>query len=337
MKTQTAIIVLAILLAAPLHAQTTQTEIQADLLGLQITAAIEAEDYAEAARLFGQYDAIGATVPAPMQLQRAEVYFRLNRYLDAEDALKAYLGNAERGSVEYRRALRRLAEVTPLTKEVKKQQAATCKGKDASYAVNEGRDETPLHAAAKANACLSALRLLIELGTDIHAKDKYGQTPLHMAAENNATLTAALLIDLGADVHARAPDGDTPLHSAAFNDATETAALLIKHGADVNVRESDGDTPLHKVNYFNATEIAALLIKHGAQVNAKNNDGETPLHIAAFAEALETAALLIQHGADVNVISYDGNTPLNTAKFRRGNDDVAALLRRHGGRCNKGC
>lgn len=58
----------AVLLAAPAHAQTTQKEIQVDLLRLQITAALKSENYAGAADLFDQYDRLGVAMPPPLQL-----------------------------------------------------------------------------------------------------------------------------------------------------------------------------------------------------------------------------------------------------------------------------
>jgi ankyrin repeat protein len=53
-----------------------------------------------------------------------------------------------------------------------------------------------------------------------------------------------LLIQFGASVNARDRSGETPLHSAAFGAYVEFASLLIQLGADINARDHCGRTPL---------------------------------------------------------------------------------------------
>ena len=54
----------------------------------------------------------------------------------------------------------------------------------------------------------------------------------------------ALLIDRGTDVNAKNRYGRTPLHLASFKGHKDMCALLIDHGADVTATEGEGRKPL---------------------------------------------------------------------------------------------
>jgi len=229
-----------------------------------------------------------------------------------------------------------------------------CRGKDAELPF-WGKTVSSLGRAALVNACETAARMIAD-GADIHAHDSSGikNTPLHYAARENAFETAKLLIAHGADVNARGHDDLTPLHFVGRGGA-KTANLLIVSGADINARGKNfGDTPLHKAAQRNAIESTRLLINQGSDVNALGKYGHTPLHMSAAYNATETTELLVASGADVNAIdTLHNRTPLDEAlseqKAERhlkelgagGDPDkygkIIALLRSHGGRCNKGC
>lgn len=113
----------------------------------------------------------------------------------------------------------------------------------------------------------------------VHFKDAIGETPLHRAAvcrDKDATAILRLLIDQGADVNAKDNNGTTPLHIAAGQPRVEMAKMLIDHGADVRARTSSGSEPMHHVS---SNEVLELLLSRGADINAKNNNGETPLAV----------------------------------------------------------
>jgi ankyrin repeat protein len=172
---------------------------------------------------------------------------------------------------------------------------------------------TSLHKASE-NGHVDIVRLLIEHGADIHARDQYQLTPLHRA--ENAE-TAQLLIKHGADVHARDQNQSTPLHLAQ---EAETAQVLIKHGADVHARDQSQSMPLHLAQ---EAETAQVLIKHGADVHARDQSQSTPLHRARRAE---TAQVLIKHGADVHARDQSQSTPLHLAQRA----ETAQVLIKHG-------
>ena len=93
------------------------------------------------------------------------------------------------------------------------------------------------------------------------------------------------LIELGVDVNARTKKGETPLHAAIECDR-HVVSLLIESGAKVNLGDDAGRAPLHWIVrsiYPEEDDLVMMrvLIEAGAKVNLADNDGQTPLHMAA--------------------------------------------------------
>jgi ankyrin repeat protein len=76
--------------------------------------------------------------------------------------------------------------------------------------------------------------------------------------------------------------------------------------------------------------IAKTLLACGADVSARQTDNFSPLHGAAQNGQLEMVKLLLAHGAELNA-KGGGRTPLVIA-LEQGHQDVAGLLRQHGGK-----
>lgn len=159
---------------------------------------------------------------------------------------------------------------------------------------------------------IDAVTGFLEKGVSVDEMASSG-TPLHNAVENNQVAMVALLLENGADVSMRRPrilSDEEPIHAAAGAGSYRVVKLLIRYGADVNAQKSIGNisglTPLH----------------------------ETVLNRQAGAEHLKTAEILLENGANVNARAVMGDqtgTPLDAAD-QLGHDEIAALLRRHGGR-----
>ena len=87
----------------------------------------------------------------------------------------------------------------------------------------------PLHRAMD-NYDTEALRMLLEAGADVNARDKWGCTPLYKAAGGDIA-TTRMLLEAGADVNARYGDR-TPLHEAADRGNVAATRMLLEAGAN---------------------------------------------------------------------------------------------------------
>ena len=114
---------------------------------------------------------------------------------------------------------------------------------------------TLLHVASVHARDPAVIATLVQAGTDVHARGRFGSHPLHAAAEYGTPAAVRALLRAGADPHAherrfegRFPSrgGQTPLHGAASNSDPEVAAVLLEAGADVSApRNRGGGAGLH--------------------------------------------------------------------------------------------
>ena len=75
-----------------------------------------------------------------------------------------------------------------------------------------------------------------------------GDSPLHSAAQWGNLEIVKLLLQNGADVNAKNKWGETPLHYAAVFDHKEIARVLLDAGADINAKDNDGQTAFKVVS-----------------------------------------------------------------------------------------
>ena len=83
---------------------------------------------------------------------------------------------------------------------------------------------------------------------------------MHYAVDEN---TVKLLLEHGADVTARDESQSTPLHLASSLGNSGVVQLLIKHGADVTAIDGNHRTPLHLASSRVSAKAVQLLIQHG--------------------------------------------------------------------------
>lgn len=157
-----------------------------------------------------------------------------------------------------------------------------------------------MHAAAFGST--DAVRLLLEAGADVNARNQFDATALMWGAGD--PVKVRLLVERGADVNAKSKQGRTPLLIAAgYQGSAETLKLLLAKGADLNATDRFGSTALLMSIGAEDRQTQRMLIDMGVDVNAALGTGGTPLMAAASANDLEIANLLIAKGAKVNAFT----------------------------------
>ena len=217
----------------------------------------------------------------------------------------------------------------------------------------------PLHYAIRKHN-FKMVKILVENGADVNAKDGQGDTPLYVADYyiHNKEMVE-LLKEHGADYGGKAePEpfifnkeqfmqdieqlvreggdvdkgnqatGVKPLNIAVTFGHKKAVEFLLSNGANPDITDLSGFTALHSAVMEGRLEIARLLIDAGSNPNATGKNGFTVLHFAVMANSknLQLAKLLIDAGADVNAIDNSAQTPLYNAVLYDDKEMVELLI-----------
>jgi hypothetical protein len=128
-------------------------------------------------------------------------------------------------------------------------------------------------------------------------RNKYGETILHHSVEN--TDLCRELLDLGADVNAVRKDGNTALFLASFDGCIETIKLLLKRGADLNILGNDNWSALIAAAYMGDIDCCILLIENGADLMHYADDNNCALDIYDYGSEFSDDGFYI--GFDENI------------------------------------
>ena len=194
---------------------------------------------------------------------------------------------------------------------------------------------------AIAEAKPDVLRLLIERGADLNARNADGRLPLHDCFELNRDDYAKILLEAGAKpdvcvaavygLHdqleqilqsdpAQANDlttGNSPLGWSVYGRQPKSATILLEHGAiaDRPPYDSHAWGPAASVASIDVTRI---LLEHGANPNWRDEAGNTPIHRVITSRLVVDPAkfiqLLLDFGADASLRNREGRTPLDEAE-----------------------
>jgi ankyrin repeat protein len=154
---------------------------------------------------------------------------------------------------------------------------------------------TPLLAAARRSA--NTLRILLQAGAGLGAKDNLCQTALRHAAMQGQDEVVEILLQMGSDVSAKTQGGHTPLHVAAYKGSCSIVRALLDNGADVNAKDNNNQTALHQAAKGGRVGVVKVLLKQNADINATDKRGDTALLIAKENEDLMVAKALLDEGA----------------------------------------
>jgi ankyrin repeat protein len=178
-------------------------------------------------------------------------------------------------------------------------------GADVNYRAPYG--DTPLIAAVQANRA-DIVQRLISHGADVNQGNAKSQTPLMLAGVYPRVLR--LLLDAGADVNARDQSGLTPINFVAD---LNLEAEMIARGANVNVEDVDHVTPLMGAIGAGNVEEIKFLSAHGARIDHEGSAAQRLLYDALrWPDTDRSLRALIELGVDINATDDDGNTVLNS-------------------------
>jgi len=103
---------------------------------------------------------------------------------------------------------------------------------------------------------------LLDVGAEIDALDKHGQTALMNAAHRGDTELVHALVQRGANLNHTAKYRLTALMLAVIADHPDVVRVLVAAGADREIRGSEGTfacTPLQYAEAYGTSELARLL------------------------------------------------------------------------------
>ena len=130
------------------------------------------------------------------------------------------------------------------------------------------------------------LRLLLEFGADVEARDAGGHNPLYRVAngrgdEEEGRTALELLIEHGANVNqVTGVGGMTPLHMSARRGTTKIAETLLDAGAYIEARDKNGETPLRRAVNCDQEHMVCLLLSRGANPRSRDKNGRTLMDAA---------------------------------------------------------
>jgi ankyrin repeat protein len=129
---------------------------------------------------------------------------------------------------------------------------------------------TPILTIAVAACMIEAARILVNLGADVDAKDKFGCTALIWACWKGKTDIARVLVkELGADVKVSDKVGFTALMEASRSGHTETVLTLVHElGANIETKAFGGYTVLMRACEYGHTDTLRVLGKMVVDVDA---------------------------------------------------------------------
>jgi ankyrin repeat protein len=196
--------------------------------------------------------------------------------------------------------------------------------------VEHGAEPTTLAVAAFVGD-MEAVQRLLPTGTNAKTKDTGdGPSPLTAAAMSGQAAVVKLLVDNGFNVEARNSQGETALMKAAAAGQPDVVKLLLDLKADFNAQGVHGDNALKKAIWKGHAEVVRALLDGGVDIDAMDDTaGRTPLMYAAQSGHLEVVKVLLARGANANAKDGSGRTALSHASGRNINE-IEKVLKAHG-------
>jgi ankyrin repeat protein len=172
---------------------------------------------------------------------------------------------------------------------------------------------TPLHLAILDKNEKIAKLLIKKNKSLLNMGDEAKRSPLAYACYRSDPSIVKMLVEQGAHLKARDDEGGHALHVAAKVGNLEILAFLLpKYSREaLNGKNSLGETPLFIAAHVGKCEVVEKLIARGANIDEQNKKHETPLMRAIENRHLNIVRLLIQSGARVTEQNVNDVKKLN--------------------------
>ena len=166
------------------------------------------------------------------------------------------------------------------------------------------------------------VRMLVDAGADIDAKDESGALVKDYAVRSRYPAIREIFID-------RFTVQDKFFIAVREAKTTQEIHALIDSGADVRARDAFGYSALAHAVFNKNPDVIRMLIDAGLDVNdarGKFSHGETLLMAASIAGSAEGMRALINASADINAVDDKGKSALFCAMDRSGNREEAVSI-----------
>jgi len=155
------------------------------------------------------------------------------------------------------------------------------------------RSETILNVVLEGRSVpVSESRKLIARGASVRAPGRQGRTPLHClakygpATEDSAALVR-LLVEKGAQVDAKDDDGITPLFLATEEGNAPVVEALLAYNPNINARGKDNKAVIHMAAERADAYLLTKILDKGADITVADMYGSTPLNIVRRQPTME--------------------------------------------------
>lgn len=113
-----------------------------------------------------------------------------------------------------------------------------------------------------------------------------------------------LLVDCGANINAKNESGRTALFTAIYQNNTQIALYLIEKGAECQMEDDlmSNFTLVHYACFQGNYDLTKVLLEKNCNPNSIAASCESPVYIAVTRGYTELVGLLIEYGADVNLL-----------------------------------
>jgi len=174
------------------------------------------------------------------------------------------------------------------------------------------KGNTLLHVLAENRAAKAAgmIKLALQNGAYLSAKNFEGQTPAGRALQKGNAAAFKMFLDAGYDKNGTEQNKPVALYAYTAGQRAITK-MLIEAGTDVNRADTGGETLLHLAAGNDDVAMVKDLVDAGAKIDLRGAEGKTPIIYALEKNRIKSADLLLKKGADLNVADRRRKTALH--------------------------